>query len=136
VRTFKPADLLDHGRSAQEWDSCDFAKAPKTSRSGDVRFDVTAAVSIQGLALWWSAELVEGVRMSTGPSDPKTHWEQLYLPALEPIAVPAGGALTARLRSKTSYEEGTNVMWTLTAFDAKGRELARQALDLNKGFVP
>jgi SAM-dependent methyltransferase len=136
VRTFKAADLLDNGRSAQAWDKVEFAKTSKTSRSGDVRFDVTTAATIQGLALWWAAELVEGVNLSTGPSDPKTHWEQLYLPALEPIAVPAGGSLTARLRSKTSYAEGTNVMWTLAAFDAKGRELARQSLDLNKGFVP
>ena len=42
--------------------------------------------TIYGLALWWRAELVPGVALSTGPLDPRTHWEQLYLPALAPIA--------------------------------------------------
>jgi type I protein arginine methyltransferase len=86
--------------------------------------------------LWWSAELVEGVSLATGPLDPKTHWEQLYLPALAPIAIGAGQTLGVRLRSTTSYERGTNVAWTLTVKDASGRDVLRQALDLEKGFLP
>jgi protein arginine N-methyltransferase 1 len=74
--------------------------------------------------------------LATGPLDPRTHWEQLYLPALAPMTLPAGQALTARLRSTTSYERGTNVSWTLTVTDQAGRELARQALDLEKGYLP
>ena len=45
-------------------------------------------------------------QLSTGPLAPRTHWEQLYLPALSPIAVAAGQTLGARLRSTTSYDEG------------------------------
>ena len=48
--------------------------------------------------------------------------------------VAAGQTLTARLRSTTSYERGTNVTWTLAVSDASGREVARQALDLEKGY--
>jgi SAM-dependent methyltransferase len=136
VRTFKPADLLDQGRSAVLWDKVDFHRPSKTTRSGSADFEIKTATVIQGLALWWATELVPGVRLGTGPADPKTHWEQLYLPTLEPIAMPAGSTLNARLRSTTSYANGTNVTWVLTATDAKGRELTRQSLDLNKGFVP
>ena len=71
-----------------------------------------------------------------GPLDPRTHWEQLYLPALEPIAAAAGETLHARLKSTTSFEKGTNVTWTLSVADAKGKERLRQALDLEKGFLP
>ena len=92
--------------------------------------------TIYGLALWWRAELVPGVALSTGPLDARTHWEQLYLPALSPIAVEAGQTLTARLRSTTSDEKGTNVTWTLTVSDASGHEVVRQALDLEKGYLP
>ena len=91
---------------------------------------------LSGLALWWSAELVPGVQLSTGPLSPRTHWEQLYLPALSPIAVAPGQSLGARLRSTTSFDKGTNVTWTLTLSDASGRELQRQALDLEKGYLP
>ena len=34
--------------------------------------------------------------LATGPLDPRTHWEQLYLPALAPIAMAAGQTLCAR----------------------------------------
>jgi protein arginine N-methyltransferase 1 len=76
------------------------------------------------------------VSIATGPEAPKTHWEQLYLPALEPIALPAGAKLSVRLRSTTSFKKGTNVQWTLLAHDGRGMEIAQQALDLEKGFVP
>ena len=76
------------------------------------------------------------MQLSTGPLDPRTHWEQLYLPVLVPITVEAGRTLTARVRSTTSYAQGTNVAWTLTVKDASGRQLGHQSLDLEKGFLP
>jgi hypothetical protein len=42
----------------------------------------------------------------------------------------------ARLRSTTSFERGTNVTWTLLVCDGAGRQIAKQALDLEKGFLP
>ena len=88
-------------------------RQPKTARSGEAAFKVARAVTVAGLALWWSAELADGITLATGPADPKTHWEQLYLPALEPIALAAGETLRVRLRSTTSYADGTNVKWSL-----------------------
>jgi protein arginine N-methyltransferase 1 len=136
VRTFQPADLLDAGRTAVAWDAVRFADGPKTGRSGTATFKLKEPATVSGLALWWSAELAEGIAISTAPDAPKTHWEQLYLPALEPIEIPVGGSLNVRLRSTTSYKKGTNVTWMLLAHDAKGTEITQQALDLDKGFVP
>lgn len=136
VRTFASGDLLDEGRSAHRWDHVDFHRPAKTTRSGEAHFAVSRRETVYGLALWWTATLVPGITLGTGPTDPKTHWEQLYLPSLEPIELTAGQSLKVRLRSTTSYEEGTNVTWTLALQDARGREISRQALDLNKGFVP
>ena len=136
VRTFEPKDLLDGGASAVCWDRVDFMKQPKTTRSGDAAFTVKKPVTIGGVALWWTTELADGISLGTGPADPKTHWEQLYLPALEPIALAAGETLRVRLRSTTSYADGTNVKWTLAVLDAKDKERLRQSLDLNKGFLP
>jgi SAM-dependent methyltransferase len=136
VRTFAAADLLDSAAATSSWDKLAFDRRNKTTRTGEASWPVKKRTAIYGLALWWSAELADGIALSTGPLDARTHWEQLYLPALAPITLEAGHSLAARLRSTTSYERGTNVTWTLTVKDARGRELQRQSLDLEKGFLP
>lgn len=136
VRTLAPADLLDGGKSAVKWDNVDFMKPTKTTRSGDAPFTTAKPVTITGIALWWSAELIDGIRISTAPDAPRTHWEQLYLPALEPFVLQPGEILDIKLRSTTSYANGTNVTWSFAVKTAKGKERLRQALDLNKGYIP
>ncbi len=136
VRTFASGDLLDEAAAARSWDKLAFDRRNKTTRAGEASWAVAKATTVYGLALWWRVELVEGIALATGPLDPRTHWEQLYLPSLAPIALARGQTLTARLRSTTSYERGTNVTWTLVVSDASGREVLRQALDLEKGFLP
>jgi type I protein arginine methyltransferase len=136
VRWLEVDDLLDGGRAAQSWDKVRFDRRNKTTRSGELAWPLGRATIIYGLALWWCAELVAGVCLSTSPLHARSHWEQLYLPALDPIEIKAGETLRARLRSTTSYEHGTNLRWTLVVEDAKGRERLRHALDLEKGFLP
>jgi protein arginine N-methyltransferase 1 len=136
VRWFAAADLLDGAGTGAAWDEVVFDRRNKTTRAGKAAWPMTRPATIYGLALWWRAELVPGVMLSTGPLDARTHWEQLYLPALAPIRVEAGQTLGASLRSTTSFERGTNVTWTLTVADGAGREVQRQALDLEKGYLP
>jgi SAM-dependent methyltransferase len=136
VRTFGAPDLLGGAAAARSWDRLAFDRRNKTTRAGEASWPIEEPTAVCGLALWWSAELADGIVLSTGPLDPRTHWEQLYLPVLDPIAVEPGQTLAASLRSTTSYERGTNVTWTLTVRDAEGRQVSRQALDLEKGFLP
>ncbi len=136
VRWLEPSDLFDGGRAARSWDRVTFDRRNKTTRAGEASWRAGTPLTVYGLALWWRAELAAGISLSTGPLDARTHWEQLYLPVLEPMALRAGQTLAVRLRSTTSNEKGTNVTWTLTVRDASGREVARQALDLEKGYLP
>jgi type I protein arginine methyltransferase len=136
VRWFTPKDLLEAASAAVAWDKVSFDKHNKTTRAGEAEWLIVKPVTIYGLALWWSAELTSSVTLGTGPLDARTHWEQLYLPALSPIALRPGQICAARLRSTTSFERGTNVTWTLVARDQTGRQIAKQALDLEKGFLP
>ncbi len=92
--------------------------------------------TIYGLALWWRAELVPGVTLSTGPLDPRTHWEQLYLPALSPIALEAGQTLD---RPAALHDVGrARHQRDVDAHRQRclGPRGARQALDLEKGYLP
>jgi type I protein arginine methyltransferase len=136
VRTFAAGDLLDEAQAAQVWDELSFLRHNKTTRSGEASWTLGRRTVVHGLALWWTADLANGIALATGPLDPRTHWEQLYLPVLEPVIVDAGHMLTARLRSTTSFERGTNVAWTITVRDTAGRQLSHQSLDLEKGFLP
>jgi protein arginine N-methyltransferase 1 len=136
VRDFSADGLLRRGEAARSWDKVTFDRSHKTTRAGEASWAAGRRTTVYGLALWWTAELVSGVSLSTGPRDARTHWEQLYLPVLAPITLEAGQTLAVRLRSTTSYERGTNLVWSFIVRDAAGGQVLRQALDLEKGFLP
>jgi hypothetical protein len=81
-----------------------------------------SGATVYGFALWWTAELTPRIMLSTAPDAPRTHWEQLYFPLLEPIAAKGGDKIGVGLKSRTSQEGGTHVAWTATHRDGKGRE--------------
>jgi Ribosomal protein L11 methyltransferase (PrmA) len=132
VRTFGAKELLE----AKVWDTVDLGADGKSARKGEASWKPKTATTVYGFATWWSAELAPGIALSTAPDAPRTHWEQLYFPLLQPIATKAGDTIVVNLRSRTSAEVGTHVAWVATHRDAKGREVARQSLNLDKGFLP
>ena len=136
VRQLEPGELLDGGKSAKAWDEVDFSRPEKANRKGDARWKVSKPATVQGFAVWWSAELAPGIALSTGPGAPRTHWEQLYFPLLAPIEAAAGETVSVSLRSRSSEAGGTHLAWTAVHLDAKGGHVSRQALDLDKGFLP
>jgi 2-polyprenyl-3-methyl-5-hydroxy-6-metoxy-1,4-benzoquinol methylase len=136
IRSLHLSDLLDEGRAAKQWDEIDFSLQNRTSRRGEVRWRLEAPTIVYGFATWWIAELVPGILLSTAPDAPRTHWEQLYFPLLKPISGRAGETLTVSLRSRSSIDAGTHVAWTATRLDPSGKQLDRQAMDLDQGFLP
>lgn len=132
VRTLASEELLE----AKLWDTVELGLDARSARKGEASWKLRRAVSIYGFAVWWRAELVPGVTLSTAPDAPRTHWEQLYFPLLSPIAAKAGETVSVALRSRTSQEGGTHVAWTAKHLDGKGSEVARQALNLDKGYLP
>lgn len=136
VRTLAPGELLGEGREAKVWDRCDFSKDGKSNRKGEARFVLSRAAKVYGFATWWEADLGSGIALSTSPLAPKTHWEQLYFPLLEPVSADAHDVVTVTLRSQTSQQGGTHLAWTAAHDDAKGKQRGRQSLDLDKGYIP
>ena len=135
VRGFKASELLDSGETAVAWDHIDFHKKNKSHRQGTGEWKLSGAETIYGLAVWWMAELVPGVDLSTSPLAPKTHWEQLYFPVERPIEAKKGDIISASIASTSSYEAGTSMKWKL-ALKRAGKTLSRQSMDLDKGYLP
>lgn len=136
VRTLVANELLDGGRAALAWDSVDLTVDARSSRKGSGRWHASAAQKVYGFALWWDAELVAGISLSTSPLLPKTHWEQLYLPLLTPLDVKRGETVNLSVSSTSSEDQGTNIAWSVQRLDRTGKTLEKQAMDLNKGYLP
>jgi protein arginine N-methyltransferase 1 len=97
---------------------------------------VDARAEVHGLAVWWTAHLLDDVSLSTGPLSPPTHWEQLFFPALAPLRLSRGDTLDVTLASRSSDEGGTDLGWTLVHTASTGRQIDRQSLSLDRGFIP
>lgn len=136
VRTLKDGELLGGAAGAKAWDVADLGSDRRSARKGEVSFKVSRPETVYGFACWWTADLTSRVALSTAPDEPRTHWEQLYFPLLRPMALKAGETVMASLRSQTSDDKGTHLAWTAVRFDASGKSLERQALDLGKGYLP
>ncbi len=134
VRSFKPADLLGKGRDAKSWDLVDFRRKNASNRKGRAAWTIKANATVYGLALWWRADLVPGVSLSTAPSAPQTHWEQLYLPLLEPLKVKKGDRLSVVLSSVSTAETGTDIDWRVILQPKSGKK-TEQFMDLRRGFI-
>lgn len=136
VRLMKPTELLEGGKNACVWDIIDLTRDGNSNRKGSARWKLSASQTIYGFAAWWQAELAPKISLSTAPSAPRTHWEQLYFPLLEPLKTKAGENLGLELRSRSSEKAGTHMAWTAIHLGQRGETLARQSLDLDKGFLP
>jgi len=134
VRTVTPAEL-PAGDCARRWDVIDFAVVPEGRRRGQVEWTLAADCSIHGFALWWRAELVPGVWLSTAPDAPPTHWEQVYAPLQEPLAARRGDAITLDIASETGGgESGIGLVWQVTHSRA-GAALGMRRHDIGRGFI-
>jgi protein arginine N-methyltransferase 1 len=136
VRSFAAPELLDGGAAAKVWDTVTLGSDTKSARKGEASWKLDAAQTVYGFAYWWDAELIEGVALSTAPDAPRTHWEQLYFPLQTPMTIEAGESVLVTLRSRSSEEAGTHLAWTAVHFDRDGASKARQAMDLDKGWIP
>jgi protein arginine N-methyltransferase 1 len=133
VFAIEPKDLLDVPPAS--WDSLEFDGDVDSRRAGQVAWTLAASNTVYGFALWWECTLVPGVVLSTSPFGPRTHWDQIYLPLLEPLTARAGDALALHVSSETGGgESGIDVRWTVE--HRRGEHVvASQSLDIGSGFL-
>ncbi|MDX2288092.1 MAG: 50S ribosomal protein L11 methyltransferase [Hyphomicrobiaceae bacterium] len=134
VRGLRQSDLLDRG--ARQWDEADMGARVSGKRKGTAAWTFEQPITVYGFGVWWEIEITAGITLSTSPLGPATHWEQLYFPLEKPIVAKAGEMLEAKFASDTSPEGGTNLAWQATHLTTGGRVIARQSMDLDKGYLP
>ncbi len=134
VRTMQREELDDP--AGQVWDEVDLAKPAKPARKGEAVWLSERGMQVFGLCVWWVADLVAAVNLSTAPGSQATHWEQLYFPMMSPMTVEAGGRFRAQIRSTSSEEAGTHLSWSVARVEASGKVIERQSMDLDKGYLP
>lgn len=134
VRRISADELL--AGSVQEWDRVEFNRAADPARSGSLGWDIADAATVYGFAVWWVADFGEGLSLSTGPEAPATHWEQLYFPLENELAVKPSARLLFELSSHSAPESGTHLSWGAELHAADGTMTSRQEMDLDKGYLP
>jgi protein arginine N-methyltransferase 1 len=133
VFAIEPRDLL--AAEPQSWDELTFAADIDSRRAGRSAWTLAADAPVYGFALWWECTLAPGVALTTSPFAPRTHWDQIYLPVLEPLAGRAGDEIAIEIASETGGDDtGIDVRWSVE--QRRGADVvARQALDLRAGFI-
>jgi protein arginine N-methyltransferase 1 len=133
VFPLEPEDLL--ADAALRWDSLDFRGPIESRREGRASWRLRDGCRLYGFALWWECTLAPGVVLSTSPHAPRTHWEQIYLPLLEPIAAEPGDELAVAIESETGGgESGIDVRWTVR-HARNGSSADEQALSIGAGWL-
>jgi SAM-dependent methyltransferase len=127
VRAVEPADLLPD--SATCWDTIDFTKKNASKRSAKLSWKVSTPQTVYGFCLWWESQLLPGVSISTSPFKPRTHWDQIYLPVVEPIKLAKDEIVTLDIRSDSRISVKINLEWDVTA----GK--TTQKLDMRRGYL-
>jgi protein arginine N-methyltransferase 1 len=133
VFAIEPGDLL--GAPPQRWDALDFRGAIDSLRSGTVTWRLSADTPVHGFALWWECVLAPGVALSTSPFQPRTHWDQIYLPLLTSLAGRAGDEIVLTISSETGGSEtGIDVRWAVRQ-KRDGTVANSQNLSIAEGFL-
>lgn len=135
VKTIRPEELWNGNNAIREWDSIDFTNENTSIRTGTERWTVEKRTMIYGFGLWWEAELVPGITLSTSPIAKPTHWEQIYLPLPEPITLEKGQSCELHLHSDSRFDVKINLKWEVRSLDTAGKTIATQKMDMRRGFL-
>lgn len=132
VYKIEPADLMTGKNISQKWDEINFYKKNKSLRQGVCKWQIEKDTTVYGFAVWWEAILVPGIKISTSPFEPKTHWDQIFLPLLEPLKCKKNDSIALTLKSDSRYEVGVRVEWKASLKRA-GKTIEKVEMDTEKG---
>jgi protein arginine N-methyltransferase 1 len=89
-----PDDLLAPGSS---WGEIDYTAIDSPHHRGTAGWVLDRDATMNGIAVWFEAQLGAGHGFSTAPGSGATTYSHLYLPFARPVTIPAGAALSVDL---------------------------------------
>lgn len=93
-RRVEPGDLAAPARPM--WKSTALTDPPEAVREparSTLNFSAATAGSATALALWFSADLGNGITLGNAPDEPDTHWGQMLLPLTSRVSLNKGDKL-------------------------------------------
>jgi hypothetical protein len=105
-----PGDLAAPG---QCWIALDYATVTSSDASGSALWTFDRAASIDGLAVWFEADLGRGISFTTGPGGTVSTYRQVFLPFRSTVAADRGDRF--RVALSTRQVRGTYV-WSWRAW--------------------
>jgi precorrin-6B methylase 2 len=95
--TMAPDDLL---APEQCWAVVDYVTVKSPDASGAAVWELDRGTSIDGLAVWFEADLGHGISFATGPGGTVSTYRQLFIPFCRPVAVERGDGLRVELSTR------------------------------------
>jgi predicted RNA methylase len=104
--TVTPADLA---APPQCWTVLDYEIVSSPDASGSVHWQLDRAIAIEGLAVWFEADLGHGITFSSGPGGTVSTYRQLFIPFCRGVTLDSGDEF--RVELSTRQVRGSYV-WT------------------------
>ena len=121
-----PDDLLAEGVA---WTTLDYRTIDRIDHSGGAAWIVDRDVRVDGLAVWFEADLGGGFTLSSAPGSAVVAYRQMFVPFRTPIDVPRGHRVAVTLSARAL---GDSYVWSWrTTLDRPGAPGERTVVDQN-----
>lgn len=90
----KPEQLVT---APQAWGTLDYTTIESPNVQATLTWEVAHGTIAHGLALWFDAELMDGIGFSNAPSEPEAIYGNAFLPWSQPVALATGDIITTHL---------------------------------------
>jgi protein arginine N-methyltransferase 1 len=91
----------------QQWVRLDYAAVDGPDAAGTLEWVMERAGTAHGVAVWFDADLAEGIGFSNAPGEPKTIYGQAFFPWPEPVELHPGDRVSVNLRAVLSGDDST-----------------------------
>jgi len=124
--TIAPGDLISDG---QCWVAVDYRSVTSTDATGSLAWRLERGHTLDGFAVWFEADLAEGIGFSTRPGGAVSAYKQMFIPLRRPVAIGDGDRLRLELTARQVRE---SYVWSWRAWlSAEGSELEALVADQN-----
>jgi hypothetical protein len=90
-----PADFLDE---PVRWAELDYLKLTDPNVGGKMEWTARRSGVAHGLLIWFDSELIDNIKFSNAPGQPKTIFRQAFFPWVEPVTISRADKISVTLR--------------------------------------